>query len=109
MASARGGIEFLGNLRVQYPELSFQSGCFLDGERRTPRHFRHQVDVVVGLLQQRADFVSERGFADAVRANQGKFQGLGYLDGIFSNTIVTRPQSANSNKKLNLWISGGSG
>lgn len=55
-----------------------------------PGNFGHEIDVVVGLLQKRANFVSERGFANAMRANQGKFQGLGYLDAIFSNTSVTR-------------------
>ena len=77
MPRSRGGVEFLCNLCVQNPKLPVKSRCFVYREGRTPRHFRHQIDVVVGLFQQRANFVCERGFTHAVRANQGKFQGLG--------------------------------
>ncbi len=77
---ARGGVKFPGDLRVQDPELGFERSCFVHREGRPPDHLRHKLHVVVGLHQKGADFVGERGLADAVRTNQGKFQGLGHLE-----------------------------
>ena len=67
-------IQFRGDLRVQNPELTFDRGGRVHRIRRLPRHFRDEFDVVVGFLQQRAGFVSQRGLADAVCADQCEFQ-----------------------------------
>src|SRR5579863_9757165 len=103
MPRSSGGFKLLGNLRVQDPKLALKRGRLIYREGRTARHFRHEFDVVVGLFQQRTNFVSERGFAHAVRANQGKFQGLGYLERIFFNTTFILAQITSS---LSVWLRG---
>ena len=101
--------ELFGNLRVQNPQLPVERCGFVYGEWRTPRHFRHQIDVVVGLLQQRANFISERGFPHAVGTDQRKFQGPGYLEGVLLTHRLYARQPQTPSTKLNLWISAGSG
>lgn len=87
MRRVGGGFQFAGDLRVQYPELPFERCPLIHRERRPPRHFRHQLDVEVSLLQEGTNFVGECGLANAVCADQCKFQGLGYLKTQPSNTV----------------------
>ena len=73
---AAGGVEFGGDLRVENPELAFESGGGVDGEGRLARDFGDEFDVVGGFFQERADFVGESGFADSVSADEGEFHFL---------------------------------
>lgn len=70
---AAGGVKLGGDLRVENPELAFESGGGIDGERRLARDFGDEFDVVGGFFQERADFVGEGGLADSVSADQGEF------------------------------------
>src|ERR1700690_250756 len=66
--------KFRCNLRVENPELAFERGGRVHGKRRLARHFRDQLDVLPCFFQQRADFVGERGLADAMRSDEREFQ-----------------------------------
>ena len=90
MLGPRRRIEFPCYLRVQDPKLIFDGRAFICGKRCAPNHFGHKLDVVVGLLQERANFVSKRRLADAVCANQCKFQEMSYLGRHSSSTSFCR-------------------
>src|SRR5262249_28554069 len=51
MRRAAGGVEFSGNLRVQNPELAFESGGGVHGERRATGDLGNELNVVAGFFQ----------------------------------------------------------
>lgn len=69
-------IQLGGDLRVQNPQLAFESGRGVHRKRRLARDFGDQFDVVMRFFKQRTEFVGECGLADAVRADECKFQNL---------------------------------
>ena len=71
---ARGGFDLRCDLRVQDPELAFERGRFIHRQRRAARDFGDEFDVVIALFQEGANFVGQRRFADAVRADKSELQ-----------------------------------
>lgn len=68
------GIELRRNLRVENPELAFESRSCVNRKWRAARNFGDQFNVLTGLFQQRTDFVCERSFPHSVRADKREFQ-----------------------------------
>ena len=91
---AAGGVEFRCDLSMKNPELAFESGGGVDGERRLARDLGDEFDVVRGFFQERADFVGEGGLADSVSADEGEFQfvtgamGTIFFQRTFSSTVL---------------------
>ena len=74
MRSVPRGIELRRNLRVENPELAFESRSCVNRKWRAARNLGDQFDVLAGLFQQRTDFVCERSFPHPVRADEREFQ-----------------------------------
>ena len=77
VGGAPAGVEFCDDLRVENPELAFESGGGVNGEGRLARDFGYELDIVGGFFQERADFVGEGGFADSVSPDEGEFHFVG--------------------------------
>ena len=85
VGGAAGGVEFCDDLRVENPELAFESGGGIDGEWRLAGDFGDEFDVVGGFFKERANFVGEGGFADSVGADQGEFH---FVGGAFDDNLL---------------------
>lgn len=74
IGSAARGVELRSDLRVENPELAFECRGRIYGKRRLAGDFGDQVDIVVGLFQQRADFIGKSCLANAMRSDKRELQ-----------------------------------
>ena len=68
-----GDGDLLGDLGVQDPELGFERGSLVDGQRTLAGDFFDQVDRDVQTLEPRSQVEAQRGLADAVGTDEGDF------------------------------------
>ena len=72
VGGAACGVEFRCDLRVENPELAFESGGGVYGKRGLAGDFGDEFDVEGGFFQERADFVGESGLADSGECRSGR-------------------------------------
>lgn len=78
---------------MENPELAFESGGLVDRKRRAASDFGDEFYIMIGFFEQRADFVRERGLANAVSTNQSKFdraRSCGRHDGLVTQMLVEK-------------------